>query len=139
MKQIAKMLLMVVLAIDLFCFSTLSTSQLDKTDVPLTYPARVINTEQVCPPYEEQVNQQDQVQFRTSRTWYAQPLYPPCAECSRSSPALLPPAVYSPPAVPLVTTGSGAAMGLQCRSTVTWIECVAAVTPEDGHVLPTLT
>ena len=58
MKQIAKMLLMVVLAIDLICFSTLSTNQLDKTDVPLTYPASVISTEQVCPPNKVQVSEQ---------------------------------------------------------------------------------
>ena len=37
---------------------------------------------------------------------------------------------------PLVTTGSGAPVGLLCRSTVTWTECVAAMALEDGHVLP---
>ena len=50
------MLFMVILA--LVSLPTLSTSQLDNANLPLTYPARVINTEQVCPPYEEQVNQQ---------------------------------------------------------------------------------
>ena len=30
-------------------------------------------------------------------------------------------------------------MGLQCRSTVTWTECVAAVAVEDGHVSPSST
>ena len=53
------MLFMVILA--LVSLPTLSTSQLDNTNLPLTYPARVINTEQVCPSSEEQVNQQDQV------------------------------------------------------------------------------
>jgi len=30
-------------------------------------------------------------------------------------------------------------MALQCRSTVTWTECVAATALEDGCVLPTST
>ena len=53
------MLFMVILA--LVSLPTLSTSQLDNTNFPLTYPGRVINTEQVnvCPSNE--VNQQNQV------------------------------------------------------------------------------
>ena len=41
---------------------TQSNSQLDNADLPLTYPARAINTtEQVCPPNEVQVNRKNQV------------------------------------------------------------------------------
>ena len=41
--------------------------------------------------------------------------------------------------VPLAFTGLGVPVELQCRSTVTWTGCVAAVALEDGHVLPTST
>ena len=55
-----KMLFMVILA--LVSLPTLSVSQLDNTNLPLTYPARVINaTEQACPPNEVQVNQQNEL------------------------------------------------------------------------------
>ena len=129
------MLFMVVLAtIVLPNFPALSASQLDNANLPLTYPARVINTEQVCPPNKVQVSEQNEVAQDIQDL-----LDIPCAKYSKPSPALLPPAVCFPPAVPLATTGSGAPMGLQCRSTVIWTECVAAITLEDGHVLPTLT
>ena len=56
------MLFMVVLGIiALPNFPALSSSQLDNANLRLTYPARVINTEQVCPPYEEQVSEQNKL------------------------------------------------------------------------------
>ena len=51
---------MVIVA--LILLHTLSTSQVDNANLPLTYPARVINTnEQVCPPNEVQVSEQNEV------------------------------------------------------------------------------
>ena len=44
--------------------------------------------------------------------------------------ALQPPVVHSPKAVHLVITGSGAAIALQCKSTVTCTGCVAATALE---------
>ena len=38
-----------------------------------------------------------------------------------------------------VCIGLEVPMGVQCRSTVTWTECVAAIPLEGGHVLPTST
>ena len=54
------MFFMVTLA--LVSLPTLSNSQFDNTNLPLTYPARVINTtEQVCPPNEVQVSEQNKI------------------------------------------------------------------------------
>ena len=56
------MLFMVVLAtIVLPNFPALSASQLDNANLPLTYPAKVIHTEQVCPPNKVQVSEQNEV------------------------------------------------------------------------------
>ena len=123
---------MVVLAtIVLPNFPALSTSQLDNTNLPLTYPVRVINTEQVCPPYEEQVSEQSKI-VQVLQDLVRTTIVPSLCRMfqTQSSPA---------PAVPLATTRSEGAVELQCRSTVTWTECVTAISLEDGHVLPTLT
>jgi len=82
-----------------------SASQGDNTTLPLTLPARVINTNQqaVCPP--DEVQQQEMRLPRKFETRYATSFYQPFVLLVKPRPILQPPAVNFPQAAPPDTTG----------------------------------
>ena len=88
-----------------------STPSISQVNVPLTPPARVIDiTEWACPCSCELVNKTRQQ--RMLKACYKLPLHPPAKYFKRSP--LLSPAVHSPLAAALATTGSGAPMRSTC-------------------------
>ena len=121
--------------------ASLSASQVDSSNLPpLILPGRVNSTTgQPCPPEEvrergrNKIDENIQNLLRTAVVPSLCHLF-----WTQSTPAISCSAL--PPVVPLATTGSGAPMGLQCSSTVTWTECVAVLALEEGgHVSPSST
>ena len=126
------MFLVLIAILALVSLPTPSASQGDNTSLPLTLPPRVISTNEqaVCPPNEvlEMVRNETAQDIRNTIRNIIIP-----APCLLGQTQANP--VASPHIAPLTTTGLLAPMALQCRSTVTWTECVAAAALEDGHVL----